>query len=307
MATSAMTPGVAYPNGARLALVFQLMFEQWAGPFVESGWHLCPSISADEIRRGVQDLSTLSWQAYAGKAGFYRLLDTVQTRGIPASGVFSGIAAERYPDVVREFADCGHEIVAHGWSQEARSFRLDREAMRQDVRRSKDILLATTGQTPIGWMSPMSQPGEETAEVLVEEGFAYLLDYADDDSARVIAAGAHSIVSVPASFDVNDHQIYLRALNPPSAYVDTFKRTLDVLLDEGRRGTPRVMTAVFSGNLFGHPFGASAMRECIDYARGISDVWITTHRAHVDALLAVHRRTGGATASLPVGNGRPMR
>ncbi len=282
-----------WPEGAGVALVFQLMFEQWSGVTVEAGYHLCPSISAEEIRRGVQDLSTLSWQAYAGKAGFYRLMDTARAHGIPASGVFSGIAIERYPDVAREFAAHGNEIVAHAWAQEVRSFRLDDAGMRDNIRRTVDIIAGVTGQRPVGWMSPMSQPGEATVALLAEAGFDYILDFADDDSPYLLDAGAgRRMVVVPASFDVNDHQVYVRGLNPPSAYVDVFRHTLDRLLEEGLQGTPRVMSAVFSGNLYGHPLGTWALCECIRYARSLPGVWITTHRDHVAHLL--HQADGPA-------------
>jgi allantoinase len=270
-----------WPEGAGVALVFQLVLEQWAGPYVESGWHLCPSISQEEIRKGVQDLSTLSWQAYAGKAGFYRLMDTTHAHGIPATGVFSGIAIERYPDVAQEFARRGNELVAHGWSQEARSYRQNDDDMRANIRKTCQIMRDVTGYAPVGWMSPMAQPGETTFALLAEEGFQYVMDCADDDSPYFVDVGAKRIVAVPASFDVNDHQLYVRGLNPPSAYVDVFMHNLDVLLAEGRNGRPRVMSAVFNGNLYGHPFGTWALRECIRYAKGLPGVWITTHRAHV--------------------------
>ncbi|HEY8610904.1 MAG TPA: polysaccharide deacetylase family protein [Roseomonas sp.] len=260
---------------------------------VETGYHLCPSISAEEIRRGVQDLSTLSWQAYAGKAGFYRLMDTAHAHGIPSSGVFSGIAVERYPDLAREFAACGNEIIAHSWAQEVRSFRLDEEGMRANIGRTLDVIQKVTGQRPVGWMSPMSQPGENTVTLLAEAGFNYILDFADDDSPYLLNAGnGQHIMAVPASFDVNDHQIYARGLNPPSAYVDVFRHTLNRLLEEGRQGTPWVMSAVFSGNLYGHPLGAWALRECIRYAKSLPGVWITTHRDHVAHLLD---RAGGSS------------
>lgn len=280
-----VTQEFSWPERAGVALVFQLMLEQWAGPYVESGWHLCPAISPEEIRRGVQDLSTLSWQAYAGKAGFYRLMDTTHAHGIPATGVFSGIAIERYPDVAHEFAQRGNELVAHGWSQEVRSYRLNDEEMRDNIRNTSRIMRDVTGYVPTGWMSPMAQPGENTFELLSQEGFTYVMDCADDDSPRLVRTSAGRLVAVPASFDVNDHQLYVRGLNPPSAYVDVFTHSLDVLREEGRNGRPRVLSAVFNGNLYGHPLGTWAMRECIRYAKGLPGVWITTHRAHVEHFL----------------------
>lgn len=274
-----------WPNGTRVALVFQLMLEQWAGPYVESGWHLCPSISADEIKRGVQDLSTLSWQAYGGKAGFYRLMDMTHRHGIVASGVFSGVAIERYPDVAQEFVERGNEIVAHGWSQEIRSFRLTDHDMLENIKRTQKIIQDTTGYQAAGWMSPMAQPGENSMRLLAQEGFLYTMDSAEDDYSVIHKISDHTIVSVPTSFDVNDHQIYLRSLNPPSAYVEVFKRNLDVLIEESRQGPPRVMSAVFNANLYGHPLGTWALQECIRYAKGLPDIWITTHRAHAEHLL----------------------
>ena len=154
-----------------------------------------------------------------------------------------------------------------------------------NILKTSRIIRESTGESPVGWLSPMAQPGERTAALIAEQGYLYHLDCADDDSPRLLQLGERCIVEVPAAFDVNDHQVYARGLNPPSAYVDIFMHCLDVLLEEGRNGRPRVMSAVFNGNLFGHPLGTWALRECIRYAKGRPGVWITTHKAHVEHFL----------------------
>src|SRR3990172_1907585 len=107
----------SWPNGAAVAVVFQLMLEMWLPPRVENGYHLGPDTSREEIHETRPDLSSLSWQEYGGRAGFYRLMDMTHAHGIPATCVFNGLAVQRYPDVTREVAQRGNELVAHGWAQ----------------------------------------------------------------------------------------------------------------------------------------------------------------------------------------------
>ncbi|MBI4278135.1 MAG: polysaccharide deacetylase family protein, partial [Armatimonadetes bacterium] len=254
-----MTTGpAAWPDGAAVAVVFQLMLELWPPPRVETGYHLGPALTPEDLRRGRVDLASLSWQEYGGRAGFRRLMDMTQAHGVPATGVVSGLAVQRYPELVEEFARRGNEIVAHGWAQDVRAFRLTEAEMRDEIRRSVAVIRETTGYTPVGWMSPGGQGGLHTVPLLAEAGFTHVVEYADDDSPCIVRHGDRRLVALPVSVDVNDHQLYLRGLNPPSTYVDTFRRSVDLLMREGRRGTPRMMSAVFHGTLYGHPFGAWA-------------------------------------------------
>ncbi len=279
MATKKNDAAKRWPGEAKVAVVFQFVFEQWAGTHVEPGRHTAPQLPPAAIKAGMRDLVSLSWQDYAGRAGFYRLMDIAHAEGVTATGLFNGYAVERYPDIAREFAEQGNELAAHSWSEEVKSYQLTDEAMRADVKKTKKIIQDVAGYTPVGWSSAGHQGGPNTLDAVAAEGFKYVIERVDDDRPVFLEGGGRKLVGFSPSFDINDQQLYARGLNGPAAYIETFTRHLEVLLAEQQEGLPFVVNAVFHATLFGHPLGGWALRECIRHARGRAGVWIATHRA----------------------------
>lgn len=267
----------AWNGGARVAVVFQLIFEQWEGGYVELGRHTAPQLPLDAIAAGRRDHVSLSWQDYGGRAGFARLMDTVASLAVPCSALVNGLAAERYPNLIREFAGHGWDLAAHGWAQERRPVRLSRDQQVEDVRRTCDILGNIGKCEVVGWASPGHQPSPETLAIVAAEGLSYVAERVDGDRPVLLTEACRPIVAIPPAFDVTDQLVYGRGLNGASAYLDLFRRQVDLLRSEP--GPPVLVTAAFHATLFGHPVGARALRDCIKYARGLRDVTITTHRA----------------------------
>lgn len=268
-------PRYEWPNGARIAIVLQVPLELWSERD-EDGLGFVPKLPADVAEQGHRDLLTESMQRYGPEVGMWRLIELLDRHGLPAMGVFSGVAVERYPEVAQAFVNGapGREICAHSWGQDVRSYRLSREEMRANVRRCVEVIQKTTGERPYGWVSPGGQFLEETAEILAEEGFLYHGDYADTDSARVMEVAGRQLVAMSVPWEVNDYSQYAITYHPPSAFVEIFKRSFDVLYQEGGQ----VLGAVAHAAIYGRAFGVSAYEEVISYARGHRDVWFTNRR-----------------------------
>lgn len=86
-----------------------------------------------------------------------------------------GWIAERYPALVREIAELGHEIASHGWDH-ARVTDLTPDSFRDSVRRSREILESICGRPVAGFRAPSFSivPGLEwTLEILLQEGYGY--------------------------------------------------------------------------------------------------------------------------------------
>jgi polysaccharide deacetylase family protein (PEP-CTERM system associated) len=115
-----------------------------------------------------------------------RLLALLDVRHVKATFFVLGWVAARFPGLVRQIADCGHEIASHGhthglvWSQQPSAFR-------DDVRRASDAIEAACGRRPIGYRAPGFSIVERTPwalDILADEGFVY-------DSSIFPAARAH--------------------------------------------------------------------------------------------------------------------
>ena len=68
-----------------------------------------------------------------------KIAHILASRSTKATFFVLGWIAERHPRLVKELADCGHEIASHGYGHELVSNQTPEE-FRQDIRRSKIIL-----------------------------------------------------------------------------------------------------------------------------------------------------------------------
>ena len=272
-----------WPNGARIAVVLQLPLEVW-GPGDRWGLSYLPRVPQERVDAGETDYLTESFKRFAGEVGIWRFIDVIDRYQVPAMGVFNGRAAQDYPDAAKAFIEGGpgREIAAHGWQQDIFSFELDRAGMVENVRKTASAIETVSGQRPAGWVSPGGQFNQDTIEILAEEGFLYHGDYAHSDTADVIDVGGRKLVRMAVPWEVNDYWQYNLSFNSPSAFVDMFRRSFDVLYREGGQ----IVGAALHAGIYGHAFGISALEECIEYALSKSEVWITNRRQIAELVLS---------------------
>lgn len=269
---------IEWPDKARMAIIPQLVFELWSGDKVESGRSQIPGLNEEDLRLGRADLLGRSWQSYGGKIGAWRIFELLQKYAIPGTGFFNAIAVERFPEFSRAWVKAGHEIVAHSYAQDIRVFRLGAEEERANLRKCVDVIQSVTGYRPVGWVAPGGHRSAHTAEILLEQGFIYSADYKDDDipyTAEVISG--RKLVAVPKPYDINDYTTYATGANPPSAYVEIFCRSFDILYEESE-ANPKMINITAHAPLYGHAMGVWAYEQCIKYARSFKGVWFATGR-----------------------------
>ena len=118
-----------------------------------------------------------AWDGFASRveAATDRLLGLLADAGAHGTFFTLGWVADRHPALVRRIVDAGHEIGSHSWWHR-RIPTLTREAFRDDVRRSKDVLEQVSGTRVFGFRAPSFsiRPGTEWAlDVLRDAGFVY--------------------------------------------------------------------------------------------------------------------------------------
>src|SRR5437588_727236 len=104
-----------------------------------------------------------------------RLLDLLDTHRARGTFFVLGVVAQRYPRLVREIVERGHEIASHGWDHTP-VFRLGPAGFRADVRRAKHAVEQAAGRLVRGYRAPNYSIRRDTPwafSVLVEEGFVY--------------------------------------------------------------------------------------------------------------------------------------
>jgi hypothetical protein len=119
---------------------------------------------------------------------------------------------------------------------------------------------------------------------LIKEGYTYTRDFRDADVPYVVAQlGDRRLLAMVRTDEIND--LPISRIGPPSMFVEYFKRNFDQLYAEGERGDPKVMTCVTHATVFGRPWGATALAECLKYAQSFDKVWLTTGREIADHYL----------------------
>ena len=104
-----------------------------------------------------------------------RVLELFDRAGVHATMFVLGKFAEKFPDVVREIRDAGHEVGCHGYGH-VEIFKQSASAFREDIRRAKNLLEQTIGKAVTGYRAPDFSILRGTLwalEILAEEGFAY--------------------------------------------------------------------------------------------------------------------------------------
>ena len=104
-----------------------------------------------------------------------RLLELFEETHVHATFFCLGWMAERVPQLVRRCQRAGHEIGSHGYAH-VLAYRVGRQAFREDIVRSKEILEDITGVAVAGFRSPgfcVREDNQWLFEVVAEAGFRY--------------------------------------------------------------------------------------------------------------------------------------
>jgi polysaccharide deacetylase family protein (PEP-CTERM system associated) len=103
------------------------------------------------------------------------ILALLAERDVQATFFTLGWIAERYPQLVRQIVDAGHELASHGYGHE-RASDLSRDAFARDVERAKGLLEDLSGQPVLGYRAPSFSIGTANLwafDVLARAGYRY--------------------------------------------------------------------------------------------------------------------------------------
>ena len=127
------------------------------------------------------------------------LLDLFENYNYQATFFVLGWVAERYPELVREIKQRGHEVASHGWSHQL-VYQQQPEVFRQETEKSKKLLEDITGEAVLGYRAAsysITPKSRWALDILVELGFHY------DSSLFPVY---HDRYGMPGC-DVNPHQL----------------------------------------------------------------------------------------------------
>jgi polysaccharide deacetylase family protein (PEP-CTERM system associated) len=134
------------------------------------------------------------WTALPSRveANFRRLLDLFSGAGVSATCFFLGWIAKRFPHLVREAQERGHEVASHGLEHRL-VYEMTADEFLADAKASREILEDITGNAVHGYRGPGFSVTEATPwffERLAEAGYRY-------DSSVFPARRAHGGLATP--------------------------------------------------------------------------------------------------------------
>ncbi len=105
----------------------------------------------------------------------HKALALFSAANVKATFFVLGWVAERYPQLVREIVENGHELASHGYSHR-RITMLDKTQFRDEIKTTKKILEEIGGVEVKGYRAPSYSIVDSTLwahELLAEEGYRY--------------------------------------------------------------------------------------------------------------------------------------
>ena len=109
-----------------------------------------------------------------GVVGAQRLLDLLHAHSILATWFIPGVTIQTYPDMCRKIADAGHEIAHHGF-EHVPPARLSRQEEALSLIKGNKEIESVSGSNARGFRSPAWDLSNCTVELLLEQGFTYLI------------------------------------------------------------------------------------------------------------------------------------
>jgi peptidoglycan/xylan/chitin deacetylase (PgdA/CDA1 family) len=256
-----------WPGNASIALSVVVAFE---------AFHTRSQYNPRPGPAGKPDQSSLSYAEYGPKTGVWRVLRLLESESILASFHTSGLAAERWPLTLKEVVRRGHEIVAHGWTNDNLGENITPESELKDVVDTMAAIEKAVGVRPDGWSSPGSKGSDAKYEALVTQAnVAWIGDDASDDVPFVREMHGRNVVIMPRNnFPANDLTLWLWPANAPSVYFESFRDAFDELYEEGEAGSPKWIELVIHCHIGARPGLTRVIRKALQYAKQHSKVWI---------------------------------
>ena len=270
-------PDPRWPGEARVAVQFVLNYEEGGENCVLHGdaasEAFLSEITGAQPLKGVRHMNMESIYEYGSRAGFWRLWRLFGERGMPLTVYGVATALARNPGAVAAMQEAGWEIASHGLKWVEHQY-MEREEERRQIAEAIRLHTEVTGERPLGWYTGRSSPNT-LALVAEAGGFLYQADsYADDLPYWVEVEGKRQLI-VPYTLDANDMRFAIQAgFTAGDQFLTYLKDSFDVLYEEGRRGTAKMMSIGLHCRLVGRPGRAAALARFLDHIAKHDKIWV---------------------------------
>lgn len=251
---------LVWPNDSRVAV--------WVIPNVEAFRAELPITSSS----GVLDVPELAIREYGARIGVFRLMDTLERLGIPATAALNSDVCKRYPEIIESGTERAWEWMGHN---ETNSVRLNQAGANEEAIISSAIetIRASCGTAPVGWLSSGLQETAATLDILAKHGVKYVADWVADDQPFWLNTGERRLVSLPYSTVLNDKPAVEQRNLLPWEFGELIRRQFDELYKEGAK-SGRVLAVALHPYLSGQPYFIKDLEAALGYVAEKPLVWL---------------------------------
>lgn len=270
-------PDPRWPGGARVAVQLVINYEEGSeynnadgDGRTELGLAEAPG---GRVPSGQRDMAFETMYEYGSRVGFWRLMNILRQRQVPATIFGCALALERNPAAAEAIVAAGFDVCCHGYRWEEH-FRLSAEAEQERIAMAIESLTRSTGQRPLGWYCRYG-PSENTRRLLAQEGgFLYDSDAYNDELPYWVTVEGRPHLVVPYTMDANDGKFATPAgFSTPDHFESYLKATFDQLYLEGEE-SPRLMSIGLHARITGRPARARALAAFLDHVLRHDKVWL---------------------------------
>jgi peptidoglycan/xylan/chitin deacetylase (PgdA/CDA1 family) len=222
------------------------------------------------------DLSAMSEAEYGITRGLPRILDLLNDNSIHATCYVPGETAQRYPDMVRQVIEAGHEIGHHG-HRHLSPARIDETAQYAEIEEGLQALAEAGAARPAGYRAPDWQLTAYTFALLGEFGFAYDSSLMGDDRPYIASHDGSSVLELPVHWTLDDWPFF--GWTPDYGWPGADPEAVQRIWAEELRSAVaehRMVTYTMHPEITGHPSRLAVLHNLVTAARE-ADVWFATH------------------------------
>lgn len=280
-------PVTSWPEGKKVAVAFVLYVEVW-------GRGHGPNFRPDMTGR-TPDLVDEGFRQYAINFGLPRTGRLFKEMGVPLSLALNAQFPQAQPETWKTLRALvpAAPIIAHGLNNSTDLLPLSEgpAAQRAYIRKTLDMIEASTGVRSIGWSSPSVYPDAETFQATVSEGIRYTLDGMDSDVLSKLETKPAPLVLVPYPPSVVDMGQYLSRFKEASDLERLWIDYVQELAREAGADPKKPATIVAIGIhpfVVGTPAGAAALRRVLQSLKANELIWLTDTEAVLRAASQPH-------------------
>ncbi|MBL41628.1 MAG: polysaccharide deacetylase [Rhodospirillaceae bacterium] len=259
----------SWPNGSKLAVYFALnveAFEFGLNPGADF-----TSMPKAPYHRGY------AYRDYGNRVGIWRLLNLFNEFNFPCAILVNGSVYEKCPEILVPWRDRGDEFVGHGRTNSERQAEMSYEEEKSMFLDVNKIYLDNEGTIPKGWLGPFISQSPKTPELLIDNGYKYMLDWWFDDQPQWFRTDNGKILSIPyPSMELNDIPAFINRGIDDDAFTRMMIDTFDEMYEESaKQGWAQINCFSLHTFLMGQPHRIRQLRKVFKHISSYhKDIWI---------------------------------